>query len=315
MADVIGPSGESKKGGGFWKVLALAVAALFAVSLFFNFFDVSIDSKSGGETSQALVAAQTGSGDEALEEAVLPAAGVEIPVVWGDLGKRLTAAGVIDRTQFDAIYENRGGLGEEERRLLEDENNGNIIINKHNAGFWLNLLWAFGLANKSSVLEEGPMGDPRYGGAGNFASTGGWTIAQGDAMDYYSKYRLAPLTAEQQKLVTKVAENIYRPCCDNSTAFPDCNHGMAMLGLLELMAARGMSEEAMYQAALRVNAFWFPDTYLTIAKYLQNRGTKWSEAPAKEILGKNFSSASGYRRVLSEISPVKSGGGGGGCGV
>ena len=33
----------------------------------------------------------------------------------------------------------------------------------------LNLLWAFGLANKNRILEEGPMKDPRYGGVENFA--------------------------------------------------------------------------------------------------------------------------------------------------
>jgi hypothetical protein len=47
---------------------------------------------------------------------------------------------------------------------------------------------------------------------------------------------LIPLTAEQQALVEEVAAEIYRPCCNNSTLFPDCNHGMAMLGFLELLA-------------------------------------------------------------------------------
>jgi len=47
---------------------------------------------------------------------------------------------------------------------------------------------------------------------------------------------------------------------------------MAMLGLLELMAAQGVGEEEMYKAALAVNSYWFPDTYLTIAEYMQNKG-------------------------------------------
>ena len=47
----------------------------------------------------------------------------------------------------------------------------------------------------------------------------------------------------------RAAPFVYRPCCDNATHFPDCNHGMAMLGLLELMAAQGASEEEMFAAA------------------------------------------------------------------
>ena len=42
-----------------------------------------------------------------------------------------------------------------------------------------------------------------------------------------------------------------------------------MLGLLELMASQGLSEEEMYKYALIVNSYWFPDTYLAIAKYFE----------------------------------------------
>ena len=65
-------------------------------------------------------------------------------------------------------------------------------------------------------------------------------MAKGDAMEHYSKHALIALTAEEQDLVNRVSLNIYRPCCNNPTYFPDCNHGMAMLGLLELMAAQGL---------------------------------------------------------------------------
>ncbi|MBI2406221.1 MAG: hypothetical protein HYV25_01400, partial [Candidatus Harrisonbacteria bacterium] len=104
-------------------------------------------------------------------------------------------------------------------------------------------------------------------------------------------------------MVERVAKGIYRPCCGNSTYFPDCNHGMAMLGLLELMAAQGVSESDMYRAALAVNSFWFPDTYLTIATYMQHRGTAWKNVDPKDALGADFSSATGYRRVMQEVAP------------
>lgn len=147
---------------------------------------------------------------------------------WGNLKLQLIDAGVIDKEKAE-----------------------NLSL--------LNLLWGFGLSNKNPVLENGPMMDPRYGGAGNFASIGGWTLAQGNVMHHYSMHSFVTLTPQEQMLVERVAKNIYRPCCGNSTYFPDCNHGMAMLGLLELMAKDGRTEREMYEIAEEVNGYWFPN--------------------------------------------------------
>ena len=144
------------------------------------------------------------------------------------------------------------------KKLLYGKNNGHVAITAENSGMMLNMLWAFGLANKNPILENGPMMDPRYGGAENFASTGGWTLAKGNTMNHYSMHQFVTLTPEQQILVERVAKNIFRPCCKNSTYFPDCNHGMAMLGLLELMASQGATETDMYRISGEVNALWFP---------------------------------------------------------
>ncbi len=122
----------------------------------------------------------------------------------------------------------------------------------------LNVLWAFGLANKNEILEYGPMMDPQYGGAGGFASTGGWTLATGNPMDHYSHHAMLTLTPEQKQRVERTSKNIFRPCCKNSTYFPDCNHGMAMLGALEIMASQGASERDMYRVADQLNKQWFP---------------------------------------------------------
>src|SRR3989344_644462 len=206
------------------------------------------------------------------EETILPPEGVELPVSWGDLGAQLLATGVIDRQKFDALYKGRGGRSDEERSFLGKANSGKLTITPNNAPFLLNLFWALGLGNKNLILEKGEMANPEYGGAGGFASTGGWTLARGEAMDHYSAHLFITLSREQQELVERVGKGIYRPCCNNSTHFPDCNHGMAMLGLLELMASQGVSEEDMYKTALVVNAYWFPDTYLTIARYLAAQG-------------------------------------------
>ena len=42
----------------------------------------------------------------------------ELPAVWGDLGKKLIEAGVIDAEKFESLYAGRGGLTEEMKNLL-----------------------------------------------------------------------------------------------------------------------------------------------------------------------------------------------------
>jgi len=267
-----------------------------------------------GSNLQANVSNGKDNNGKISEELVLPSAGVELPVNWGDLGAQMIKAGVIDADKIEMLYAERGGLNEEMRRLLYSSDGGKLKITKDNAGFMLNLFWAFGLSNRNPILEEGPMTNPRYGGAGKFASTGGWTLAKNDPMNHYSMHSFVVLSPEQQVLVERVAKNIYRPCCGNSVYFPDCNHGMAMLGLLELMAAQGVSEKEMYEVALSVNSYWFPDTYVAIAQYFKNRGMAWDKIDAKIALGQEYSSASGYQRVLEEIEPQQIQGGGG-CSV
>lgn len=239
---------------------------------------------------------------------------VILPVRWDDLGKQMVESGVINASELEKIYSQRGGLDEESKKLLYSADNGDLVINSENSGLILNLLWALGLGNKNPVLENGPMQDKRYGGAGNFASTGGWTLAEGNVMDHYSKHNFINLSPEQQALVEKISKGIYRPCCGNPTYFPDCNHGMAMLGLLELMALQGKSEVEMYKVALIVNSYWFPDNYKTIAKFMANKGVKWENVDPKEILGTDFSSAQGYSQIVSQVQPVQDSEGGG-CGV
>ena len=249
-----------------------------------------------------------------LQESVVPTSGAVIPVRWGDLGIQLVETGVIDKTAWDKLNKSRGGVPEEVNKFFSDMGSQQFVITPYNAQYLLNILWALGLGNKNEILEKGEMADKKYGGVDKFASTGGWSLAKGKAMDHYSKHSFVALTPSQQELVEKVSKGIYRPCCGNSTHFPDCNHGMAMLGLLELMASQGISEKDMYKYALQVNAYWFPDTYLTIARYFEKKGIKWDKVKPQEALGANFSSASGYQRILAEVEPVQ-GQKGGSCGV
>lgn len=238
-----------------------------------------------------------------LTDKVLPTETI-LPVSWTDLGVKLVQSGTLDLDKFQALYEQRGGLDESSLALLEKTDNGQIKMTPNNAGLWLNLLWALGLGTKNEILDQGPMSNPKYGGAGNFASTGGWTIAKGETMNHFSQHNFFTLTEAQEALVIKVAQNIYRPCCGNSTIFPDCNHGLAMLGLMELMASQNATAEQMYQAALVANSYWFPDTYLTIAKYFDEQGKKWAALDPREILSATYSSSQGYNSLVEKTAPV-----------
>ena len=252
-----------------------------------------------------------------LEEKVSPTEGVILPVSWGDLGKKLVSTGAIDEEKFKALYTGRGQFTKEYEKLLIGNNDEKLKINGENAGYLLNLFWALGLSSGNPILDSGEMTDKKYGRAGNFASTGGWTMAKGSAMDHYSRHMFFNLTPEQQALVDKVSRGIFRPCCGNSTHFPDCNHGMAMLGFLELMASQGVSEQDMWKAALAVNSYWFPDTYMTIATYMKTKGVEWKDVNPEEILGANYSSGQGFARIASQVTAPSSSqsGGGNGCGV
>lgn len=257
-----------------------------------------------------------------LFDEVNPVEGFTIKASYGNLGPKMIASGVIDAARFKETYEKSNQpLTEEQLLILEKGSDQEITINRENSYFLLNFFWAMGLANKSPILDEGDM--IKYGGkdgAGSFASTGGWTLSKGNAMNYYSKSALIPLTKEQEALVYEVTSNIFRPCCNNSTAFPDCNHGMALLAVMQLMASNGATEKEMYDAGKYFNAYWFPGNYYDLALYFKNKdGKSFKDTDAKTVLSREYSSASGAQSVKKWLvekglvqQPPKTGGG---CGV
>lgn len=308
----------------FWKGMALF---LFAIIVLTQLFEVSITPKLSflkpllGSKQEQAIALNPGSTTTfnvdaaSISQQVLPAEGVELPIVWGDFGKQMIADGVIDEAKFRALFE--GGLQNQDEQMLTGSIDQPVVLNQENSRFMLDMLWAFGLANKNDILENGEMTDPKYGGdASKFASTGGWSLAKGAGFDHYSMHEYVTLTDEQQALVDKVSRGIYRPCCGNSTHFPDCNHGMAMLGLLELMAKNGATEEQMYKVALQVNAYWFPQTYIDLATYFKEQGQEWDQVDPKVALSQEYSSAQGYQQTRQKIQSLpKPQQGGGGCGA
>lgn len=244
----------------------------------------------------------TGLRYDQLVKQVAPLTGTTLAAAWGDMGQKLIEAGAIDLDKFEARY---NGLNEEQRAVLFGDDLTEITFTPENIQFWTNVLWSLGLTQESKVLREGPMQQNiARTPLGNYASTGGWTLGSQPAIELFNSARLIDLTPEQDDLVFRVAEHIYRPCCGNSTAYPDCNHGMAVLGLLELMASQGATEDALYQAALAFNAYAFSDSYIVLAAYFALRDTAWTEVSAKNVLGAEYSSIQGARRIAAAVGPI-----------
>ena len=299
----------------FVVVISLLTNIVLAVKL--NLFgDIKLFKKS------TPVVITTKSNNSELFEEINPTEGFQINASFNDLGPKMLKSGIIDINKFKSVYEKSNQpLTKEQEEILTLGLDKKIKIDRENSYFLLNFFWAVGLNNKSKILDSGEM--MKYGGlkeAGNFASTGGWSLAKGDTMNFYSKTSLIPLTTEQEGLVEDVTSNIFRPCCNNSTAFPDCNHGMALLGVMQLMAANGATETEMYEAGKYFNAFWFPGNYYDLAIYFKNKeNISFKDIDAKLLLSKDYSSATGSQNIKKWLSeqglieePPKTGGG---CGV
>lgn len=252
---------------------------------------------------------------ENLEAAVIPKRGYEVKLKWGDVGKRLVESGAIDMGKFNKNY-STDNYKELLSYLTESKDDG-IVITKESSYFWVNTLWALGLTQNSKVLSEGIMGTEYKDRLGNFASTGGWTLGSKTAVDLYSSTDILDLDDREQEMVREITSNIYRPCCGNPTSFPDCNHGMAVLGLVELMVDQGFTEDEIYRASLAFNSYWFPQTYVDLAYYFQTTQNKlWEDVSAKEILSAQYSSSPGYQAIKKEIGDVPgSESRGGSCGA
>lgn len=231
--------------------------------------------------------------------AINPQQGFTLQVKYNDVGPQLLASGVIDQRGFIQVFEQAGQrLSPQNLAILTKGSSEQLVINQQNARFLLNFLWALGLVNKNPILENGTIQTSSKGKIDGFASTGGWTLGKKPVTELFSSTEILALDPEQQKRVDEVANAVYRPCCDNPTDFPDCNHGMAMLGLLELMASQNASTDQMFAAAKSVNAFWFPQQTLEQAMYFKNsKNLDYASIDARMILSVNYSSGSGFQQT------------------
>jgi hypothetical protein len=275
------------------------------------------------ETASGVVAIATptaASGTDMMHE-VNPPDGYTIPVKFGEIGPSMLAAGAIDLAKFIQLYEQVGRpLNSDQLDILQKGSNIEVTINQNNAHFLLNFFWAFGLVNENEILKEGPMMANGAENVGGFASTGGWTLGTQEPTKLYASSKIISLTEEQQKKLLEVATAVYRPCCNNPTHFPDCNHGMAMLGLLELMASQNASVDQMFEAAKYVTAFWYPQQMLEVATALKaTQKVSFADADSRLVVSDQLASGSGFKAVhqwlatngLLEQAPSS----GGGCGV
>lgn len=274
----------------------------------------------GDNTLFTLDASQAGSVlyDEVVAK-VLPEQGFQSKIYLGESVVRLVERGVIDKDKLVSLYKDRGELPRELNEVLEKSSFAPIRLTRNNANIYVNLLWPLGLSNFMSTNKQSPVvGKSLF----NFASTGGWNLGKEEnGGAYFNKFRIVPLTPNQETLVTNIAKNTYRPCCNNSTFFQDCNHGSALLGLLQLGASQGLPEDELYKEALAFNSFWFPHNYIQTALYFKVvKNTDWENVDPKEIMGKDFSAISNWaKNVQTEIAKIPNllpqGRGGAGCGV
>ena len=70
----------------------------------------------------------------ALQQQVLPASGVTLPITWKNLGKRMVADGVIDENQISQDFFSSGVTPEEEIMLTGDSTQL-IVMNANNSRF------------------------------------------------------------------------------------------------------------------------------------------------------------------------------------
>jgi hypothetical protein len=278
----------------------------------------------GNLISQAELASRAvGNQDDSmiLMQQINPVDGFKIAAVFGDVGPQLVAVGAIDVPAFISLYQQQNKpLTNVQLDNLTMESANQVMINAENANFLLNFFWALGLTNQNDILTDGPMVSGGMDKIGGYASVGGWTIGAKSAIDLYASNEILNLTDKQQNRLLEVATGVYRPCCNNPTYFPDCNHGMAMLGLLELMASQDASTDEMFETAKYVTAFWYPQQMLEIATAFKTaKNVDFLQADARTVVGRQFASISGFQAVhqwlaqngLLEQAPSSSGS----CGV
>jgi len=231
-------------------------------------------------------------------DAVLPPDGIETRISFGDALQKIVSAGVLLPDKLRAVYAKRGGMPPWIAARLAGPSDAPIRFGAETATGLLNLLWPVGLATRTPFNADGPTAGrhvPRL------ASTAGWRLGrEPNGAVYFDSVDTLSLSPAQAGLVREMAARIYRPCCDNPALFQDCNHGSAMLGLLELGASQGLEQAELERAALAANSYWFPREHLKTALFFALFEERpWHELPPGDMLGARYASASGWQENVN----------------
>lgn len=246
---------------------------------------------------------------------VIPPAGYTLTFKWGDSVHKLVEDGALNISNLSIILNNsKQPLTPVESEILNGTYEGYIQFNSTNTEFVQLVLWGLGINNNNTIINKGPIINasipyaeqinsnaslnqkvtPRYVASSYFASTGGY--GQLGKLQL-GELNIISLNPQQQTLMYDVATHSYRPCCDNPTAFPDCNHGAAALGLVELLASQGANQSQMFGAVRYFYQYQFPQQYAEIAAYFDSHGENYSQVNSSEVMNYSFSSYSGYASV------------------
>ncbi len=252
--------------------------------------------------------------------AVIPDTPAWTGMTLGPAIVRLVEADVIDPDKMSTAYAGRGGLPAWAAQALKAASPEAVVLSPQTAPVLLNLLWALGLANR---MEANAASRLAAADGGSFASTGGWTLGRAErGGDYFNTVAAVPLTPEQEARVVAIADATYRPCCDNSAFFQDCNHGSAMLGLIQLAVAHGLGDDDVRRLAKVANGLWYPEQYVEMALWFRlYEDAAWGEVDPRRALGREMSSLTGWRREVHDrlvrdgLIAERRRPGGGGCAV
>lgn len=228
---------------------------------------------------------------EEISEKIAPSAGVYIPVAWGNLLNDLRLIGAVDPLLLNETLSKSQveSLTAEEYSLFYENSTRRIQLNSESKTFLLYVFWAFGLSNNNTILD------------GHAHMLGNQTSPVG--ITKYGSVNILKLTPEQQTLVEDVALNSYRPCCNAATIIPDCSHGFAALGFIELLASKEFSREEIFRNLLLFNTYMFTKQYIDIALYVEEQDQSWAQVNATQILGYSHSSLEAYltmKKYLAE---------------
>jgi hypothetical protein len=236
-------------------------------------------------------------------KAVNPSDGIMLPVIYGQVGPKIIETGAIDLSHLQRGYQENGQiLSDQELEILTHGSQKSISVKRQNAAFLVQIFWAIGLTNRNPILEQGSI---RADGVilEEISSIHGWKLSQKTAIELFSKGNIVSLSPDQQSRVEEVAMAIYLPCCDNPALFAECSHGMAMLGLLEVMGSQGASIDAMFSVAKQGSAFWFPQQTLEKAIFMVATQLKdYSGVDARTIVSSDYSSGKGFQPLHQWLS-------------